>query len=324
MKKALITGISGQDGSYLAEFLLSKGYEVFGIVRRNQLEDPERDLWRLTDSIKDIHLFPGSIESYAAISQIINECQPDECYHLAASSYVSYSLEDSFSTINANVNGTLNVISAIHQITPQCRFYFAGSSELFGRAEDAPQNEKTPFHPRSIYGITKAAGYYFTENFREDFQMYACNGILFNHESPRRGFEYVTRKITHGAAKIKLGLSKNLKLGNLDATRDWGYAKDYVKAMWMMLQIDEAEDFVIATGEQHSVRDFCEIAFARLDMDYHDYVLSDKVFYRPAENIPLIGNATYAREKLGWAPSLSFKELVELMVDADYELLNKA
>ena len=324
MKKALITGISGQDGSYLAELLLSESYEVYGIVRRDQLEYPERDLWRITNIIDDVHLTPGSIESYSAISSIINDCQPDECYHLAASSFVSDSYDDSFSTINANINGTLNVISAIHQFAPNCRFYFAGSSELFGRANQAPQNEKTPFHPRSLYGITKATGFYFTENFREDYGMFACSGILYNHESPRRGFEYVTRKITYGAAKIKLGLAKTITLGNLDASRDWGYAKDYVKAMWMILHQDYPEDFVIATGKQHTVRNFCDIAFSRLGLDYQDHVISDKIFFRPMENIPLVGDASHARNILGWEPSITFKELVELMVDTDLELLKQS
>lgn len=319
--KALITGISGQDGSYLSELLLAKGYEVHGVVIRNQLEDPDRELWRLSGFINDLKLHPASIESFPALLRIINEIEPDECYHLAAVSFVSYSFDDDFSTFNTNVHGTLNVISAIHQVVPDCRFYFAGSSELFGRAQTSPQNENTPFHPRSIYGITKATGYYLTSNYRDIYGMFASNGILYNHESPRRGFEYVTRKITLGAAKIKLGLSKELSLGNLDAVRDWGFAGDYVRAMWQILQKDQPGDYVIATGETHSVREFCDIAFSRLGLDYHDFVIVDERFIRPSEIVPLIGDAAYARKELGWKPSITFQELVKMMVDADYEML---
>ena len=320
-RKALITGISGQDGSYLSELLLSKGYEVHGVVIRSQLEDPDRELWRLSNIKNDLELHPASIESYPALLRIIKEIEPDECYHLAAVSFVSYSFDDDFSTLNTNINGTLNVIAAIHQAAPNCRFYFAGSSELFGRAQTSPQDENTPFHPRSIYGITKATGYYLTSNYREIYGMFACNGILYNHESPRRGFEYVTRKISLGAAKIKLGLSKNITLGNLDAVRDWGFAGDYVKAMWQIIQKDQPGDYVIATGEPHSVREFCEIAFSRLGLEYRDYVVMDERFFRPAEVVPLIGDATHARKELGWKPSITFRELVEMMVDADYAML---
>lgn len=320
-RKALITGISGQDGSYLSELLLSKGYKVHGFVLRSELENPNRDLWRLMHFLDDIHLFPASIESYPAMFAVVKEIEPQECYHLAAKSFVSYAFDDEFVTFGTNVTGTLNILSIIKQATPDCRFYFAGTSELFGRAASAPQNEDTPFRPRSVYGITKATGYYLTSNYRELYGMFACNGILYNHESPRRGYEYVTRKISQGAAKIKLGLAQKISLGNLDAVRDWGYAADYVRAMWMILQQDEPKDFVIATGETHSVREFCQIAFARLGLNYLDHIEIDERFYRPAEAVPLVGDASRAIRELGWQVSVSFRELVEMMVDADYALL---
>lgn len=323
MKTALITGITGQDGSYLAELLLSKGYAVHGVVMPYQLENVKRELWQIKNILEQLTLHPGSIESYPSILSIIQTCQPDECYHLAAVSFVSYDFNDSFSTINININGTFNVISSLQKAAPNCRFYFAGSSELFGSAKNSPQNENTPFHPRSIYGITKAAGYYLTMNYRERFDMFACNGILYNHESPRRGAEYVTRKITIGAANIKSGLQKKLSLGNLDAVRDWGFAQDYVQAMWQMLQQDKPEDFIIATGETHSVREFCEVAFSHLDLDYKKYVMVNENFFRKGEDVPLVGNAAYARKKLCWKPSITFQELVEMMVDSDYQQIQK-
>jgi len=248
-KRALITGITGQDGSYLAEFFLEKGYEVHGIVRRVAIEDPEHRLWRIRHIIDKIVLHAASMESYASIFNVVDKLRPDECYHLAAQSFVSYSFEDEFSTINTNINGTHFVLSAIKEKAPECKFYFAGSSEMFGLAKETPQNENTPFHPRSPYGISKVAGFDLTRNYREAYNLFACSGILFNHESPRRGFEFVTRKISNAVAKIKLGLSNELKLGNLEAKRDWGYAGDYVKAMWLMLQEDKPDDYVIATGE---------------------------------------------------------------------------
>jgi len=319
--KALITGISGQDGSYLSQLLLTKGYEVHGFVLRSELENPARDLWRLKDCIQDIHLYPALIESYPAMYAVVQDLKPDECYHLAAKSFVSYTFDDDFITFDTNVNGTLNILSILHQTAPHCRFYFAGSSELFGRAAHAPQNEATPFHPRSVYGITKATGYYLTSNYRETYGMFACSGILYNHESPRRGFEYVTRKISLGAARISLGLADTLHLGNLDAVRDWGFAGDYVQAMWMILQNKRPVDYVIATGETHSVREFCQVAFSRLGLDYRDYVVRDEKYYRPAEEVPLVGDASRARRELGWQPRVGFHELVEMMVDADVEML---
>lgn len=317
MKKALITGITGQDGSYLAELLLEKGYDVHGVVLRNEIEDPERSLARLTDSINDLTLHVGSIESYPSLQNIIEKVEPDECYHLAASSFVSYTFDDEISVFNTNINGTHNVLSALKNSAPSCRFYFAGSSEMFGRAKTSPQSEDTPFNPRSAYGITKTTGFYLTTNYRENYGMYACTGIAYNHESPRRGFEYVTRKISRGAVQIKLGLLNKLSLGNLDAVRDWGYAPDYVKAMWKMLQQEKPQDFVIATGVGHTIREFCQVAFARLGLDYHDHVVFDQKFFRPVEAVPLIGNASRASGGLDWCPEVDFHTLVALMVDGD-------
>lgn len=323
MKKALITGISGQDGSYLAELLIKNGDEVHGLVLRNEIENTDRALANISGIVKQIVLHTGSIESYVSLSKIIQEVQPDECYHLAASSFVSYSIDDEYSIFNTNVMGTHNVLSALQNFAPGCRFYFAGSSELFGRASKAPQNEETPFHPRSAYGITKVTGFYLTSNYRENYGMFACNGILYNHESPRRGYEYVTRKITRGAAQIKLGQLDKLALGNLDSQRDWGYAPDYVKAMWLMLQQEKADDYVIATGRPHSIRDVCEIAFSHLGLDYEKLVYSDPKFFRPTEEVPLIGDATKARESLGWVPSISFDDMIALMVETDYKRLTE-
>jgi len=248
MKKALITGITGQDGSYLAELLLEKGYEVHGLVRRVALEDPTHRLWRIKHILDRLILHSASLESYASIFNVVEKIKPDECYHLAAQSFVSYSFEDAFSTINTNINGTLFILSTIKEKAPDCRFYFAGSSEMFGKVKETPQNEDTPFYPRSPYGISKVAGFDLTRNFRESYDLFACNGMLFNHESPRRGFEFVTRKITSTVARIKQGLESELRLGNLEAKRDWGFAGDYVEAMWLMLQQDQPEDYVIATG----------------------------------------------------------------------------
>lgn len=319
MKKALITGITGQDGSYLAEFLLQKGYEVHGLVLRNEIEDPERSLMRLKNSISDLILHVGSIESYPSLQAIFEKEQPDECYHLAAYSFVSYSFDDEFSVFNTNINGTHNVLSALKNSAPNCRFYFAGSSELFGRAKSSPQNEETPFNPRSAYGITKVTGFHLTANYRENYGLFACTGIAYNHESPRRGFEYVTRKISRGAALIKRGQMEMLPLGNLEAVRDWGYAPDYVQAMWKMLQQAEPRDYVIATGKGHTIREFCQLAFERVGLDYTDHVSFDPKFYRPVEAVPLIGDASRASAELKWAPQIGFKELVNLMVDDDFE-----
>ena len=324
MKKALITGITGQDGSYLAEFLLEKGYEVHGIVRRVALEDPMRRLSRIQNSIDDIQLHAASLESYASIFRVVEAICPNECYHLAAQSFVSYSFDDEFSTINTNINGTHYVLSAIKEKAPDCKFYFAASSEMFGNAQTSPQNEGTPFRPRSPYGISKVAGYELTRNYREAYNIYACNGIAFNHESERRGYEFVTRKISSFVAAIKLGLKHELRLGNLDAKRDWGYAPDYVRGMWMMLQQDEPDDYVLATGETHSVREFVDIAFSEVDLDWEEYVSIDDRFFRPAEVFELRGNSSKAREKIGWQPEVNFENLVKKMVRSDLNQLRES
>ncbi|OGR84403.1 MAG: GDP-mannose 4,6-dehydratase [Elusimicrobia bacterium RIFCSPLOWO2_01_FULL_54_10] len=321
MKRALITGITGQDGSYLAEFLLSKGYEVHGIVRRVAMEDPEHRLWRIKHFMNDLKLHAASLESFPSIYKVVRETGPDECYHLAAQSFVSYSFEDEFSTMNTNINGTHFMLAAIKELTPNCRFYFAASSEMFGKVEQVPQTEKTRLHPRSTYGISKVAGYDLTRNYREAYDLHASSGILYNHESPRRGFEFVTRKITSHAAKIKLGLAKELQLGNLEAKRDWGHARDYVQAMWLMLQQNKPEDYVIATGETHSVREFCDLAFRQVGLDYKKFVKIDPAFYRPAEVELLLGNAAKAKKKLKWKSKTPFKNLVKEMVETDIELL---
>ena len=323
MKKALITGITGQDGSYLSELLISKGYEVHGIVRRVALEDPQARMWRIKHILNKIHIHSASMESYASIFNVVSDVQPDECYHLAAQSYVSYSFEDEFSTISTNLNGTHYVLSAIKRQAPHCRFYFAASSEMFGNATETPQNENTPFHPRSPYGISKLAGFELTKNYREAYGLFAISGILFNHESPRRGAEFVTRKISTAAAKISLGMEKEIRLGNLEAKRDWGHSRDYVVAMWMMLQQEEPEDYVIASGRSHSVRDFLKIAFNYVDLDYRKYLMVDKELYRPAEVNILQGDASKAREKLKWMPTITFEELVKEMVNNDRKLCSK-
>lgn len=323
MKKALITGITGQDGSYLAELLLERGYEVHGIVRRVALEDPEHRLWRLRHLRDRIILHSASLESYASIFKVVDDIKPDECYHLAAQSFVSYSFEDEFSTINTNINGTHYVLSAIKQNAPKCKFYFAASSEMFGHVRETPQNELTPFYPRSPYGISKVAGFDLTRNYREAYGIFAASGILFNHESPRRGFEFVTRKITDGVAKIKLGLAKEIKLGNLDAQRDWGFSGDYVQAMWQMLQQKEPEDFVIATGKTNSVKEFVDMAFKHVGLNWQDHVVTDKTLFRPAEVNILIGDYSKANKKFGWKPKVDLSGLVKMMVDADLERLKK-
>jgi GDPmannose 4,6-dehydratase len=322
-KRALITGITGQDGSYLAEFLLERGYQVHGIIRRVALEDPRHHLWRLQHILDRIILHPGSIESYASIFKIVEKVKPDECYHLAAQSFVSYSFEDEFSTINTNINGTHFVLSAIKEKAPKCKFYFAASSEMFGLAKDSPQNENTPFHPRSPYGISKAGGFYLTQNYREAYGLFACSGICFNHESCRRGFEFVSRKISNAVAEIKLGLSKELRIGNLEAKRDWGFAADYVGAMYLMLQQDKPDDYVVATGVTHSVKEFVKLAFETVGLNWKDYVVIDKTLYRPAEVYLLRGDYSKAKKKLGWQPTVNFEELVKMMVEADLERIKK-
>jgi GDPmannose 4,6-dehydratase len=317
MKRALITGITGQDGSYLAELLIEKGYQVHGIVRRVALEDPAHRLWRINHLLDSITLHAATLESYASLFNVVEKVRPHECYHLAAQSFVSYSFEDAFSTLNTNINGTLYILSALKEKAPNCRFYFAATSEMFGKVHETPQTENTPFHPRSPYGISKVAGFDLTRNYRESYDMYACSGILFNHESPRRGFEFVTRKITSTVARIKMGLASELRLGNLDAKRDWGYAGDYVQAMWLMLQQDEPDDFVIATNETHSVKEFVDLAFERVGLKWEDHVVIDKRFYRPAEVMLLQGDYGRASRKLGWSPVSRFEDIVRSMVDAD-------
>lgn len=323
MKKAFITGISGQDGSYLSELLLGKGYEVHGMVRRISMEDPKIRLSRIRHLLEFTRfvLHSGSLESYASILKLVDLIQPDECYHLAAQSFAPYSFDDEFSTMNTNVNGTHNVLSAIKARTPKCKVYFAASSEMFGNAEISFQDENTSFSPRSSYGISKVAGYHLTKYYREAWDIFACNGILFNHESPRRGMEYVTRKITTAVARIKLGIQKDkLVLGNIEAYRDWGHAIDYVRAMWLMLQRDVCDDYVIATGESHSVREFLDVAFSYVDLDYKEYIEIDADLFRPAEIFELKGNAKKARKLLGWQNDFTFVALVKEMVDSDLRI----
>lgn len=318
-RKALITGITGQAGSYLAEHLIELGYEVHGIVRRVALEDPGRRIGRIIHLQDKVVLHPASLESYPSIFHVVSQYEFDECYHLAAQSFVAESFTDGFSTMNTNINGTHYMLAALRELRPKCRFYFAGSSEMFGKVKETPQNENTPFHPRSPYGISKVAGFDLTRNYREAYGMYCVGGILFNHESPRRGFEFVTRKITSTVAQIKSGLASELRLGNLDAKRDWGHAADYVRAMHLMLQQPEPDDYVIATGATHSVREFCELAFSQAGLDFQEYVRTDEKFYRPAEVDLLVGDSSKARKALGWKPRYSFRELVREMVEADLQ-----
>jgi GDPmannose 4,6-dehydratase len=316
-KRALITGITGQDGSYLSELLLSKSYEVHGIVRRVALEDPENRLSRLDGVRSRLKLHAASLESYASLHAVVEQVLPDECYHLAAQSFVSYSFDDEFSTIQTNINGTHYLLAVLKHLAPRCRFYFAGSSEMFGKADEVPQTERTRFHPRSTYGISKVAGFDLTRNYREAYQMHATNGILFNHESPRRGFEFVTRKITAGVARIAAGKSKELRLGNLEAKRDWGHAREYVDAMWRMLQQPEPDDYVIATGKTYSVREFAELAFGYVGLDYRKYVVMDPDMYRPSEVNILRGDPSKAQRVLGWRHQVELKELVREMLVTD-------
>ena len=322
-KVALITGITGQDGSYLSELLLSKGYKVHGIVRRVAFEDENHRLSRIKNILNDVTLHAGSLESYASLFNIILKIKPDEVYHLAAQSYVGYSFEDEFSTLNINVNGTHYLLSATKEFAyNKVKFYFAGTSEMFGKVKETPQNENTPFNPRSSYGISKVTAYHLVKNYREAYNLHASSGILFNHESPRRGFEFVTRKISFGVSKIKKGLQKKLRLGNIKAKRDWGHAKDYVEAMWLMLQQKKPDDFVIGTGKEHSVEDFAKKAFAHVGLNYKDYVISDKILFRPAEVDTLLADSSKAKKILKWKPKISFDDLVANMVDHDMEQIN--
>jgi GDPmannose 4,6-dehydratase len=313
VKKALITGITGQDGSYLADLLLSKGYQVHGMVRRASTETFDR-----IAHVKDrIVLRQGDLLDQFSLVKLMEEIQPDEIYNLAAMSFVPTSWSQPVLTGEFTGLGVTKMLEAMRMVCPKARFYQASSSEMFGKVRETPQNENTPFYPRSPYGVAKAYGHFITVNYRESYDLFALSGILFNHESPRRGLEFVTRKISNGVARIKLGLQTELRMGNLDAKRDWGFAGDYVEAMWRMLQQDAADDYVVATGETHSVREFLEIAFARVGLDYRDHVVIDPAFIRPAEVELLLGDSSKARSKLGWAPKVSFRQLVEMMVDAD-------
>ncbi len=319
MKRALITGITGQDGSYLAEFLLDKGYEVYGMVRRLSVENYLR-----IEHIKDrIVLRQADLLDQLSIINLIRDIQPDEIYNLAAQSFVPTSFEQPVLTGEFTALGVTRMLEAIRLVNPRIKFYQASSSEMFGKVRETPQNELTPFYPRSPYGVAKVYGHWITVNYRESYNIFACSGILFNHESPRRGLEFVTRKISYHVAKIKLGLANELRLGNLKARRDWGFAGDYVKAMWLMLQQEVPSDYVIATGVTHSVQEFVEIAFDHVGLDWKKYVVVDPKFIRPAEVDFLQGNAQKAKQELGWEPTVSFEELVKMMVDADLELLSK-
>jgi len=318
-KKALITGVTGQDGSYLADFLLEKGYEVYGMVRRSSMEKFDR-----VEHIKDrINIRQADLLDQYSISKIIEEVQPEEVYNLAAMSFVPTSWDQPVLTAEFTAIGVTRMLEAIRAVNPRVRFYQASSSEMFGLVKEIPQTELTPFHPRSPYGVAKVYGHWITVNYRESYNIFGVSGILFNHESPRRGIEFVTRKVTYNAAKIKLGLSKELRLGNLEAKRDWGYALDYVEAMWLMLQQDKPDDFVIASGETHSVRELVEIAFSHLGLDYNDFVVLDKKFIRPAEVDLLRGDFSKAKKILGWQPKVHFAQLIKMMVDADLALLKK-
>jgi GDPmannose 4,6-dehydratase len=319
-KRALITGITGQDGSYLAEFLLAQGYDVIGMVRRTSTVTFDR-IQHIQD---DLELVQGDLLDQSSLMEVLSEYKVSEVYNLAAQSFVPTSWKQPVLTGEFTALGVTRILEAIRTVNPEIRFYQASSSEMFGKVQQVPQTEKTPFWPRSPYGVAKVYGHWITVNYRESYNLFACSGILFNHESPRRGFEFVTRKISHGVAKIKLGHAKDLRLGNLDSQRDWGFAGDYVRAMWQMLQQPEPDDYVVAMGETHSVREFCEIAFSRVGLNWQDFVVQDPAFMRPAEVDQLIGNPTKAAAKLGWEPEVSFKGLVEMMVDADVKELQRA
>ncbi len=318
-KRALITGITGQDGSYLAEFLLEQGYDVIGMIRRSSTVNFER-IAHIQDQIT---LVPGDLMDEVSLIALLREHRPSEVYNLAAQSFVQTSFSQPVFTGEVTGLGVTRILDAIRLTDPEIRFYQASSSEMFGKVVEVPQRETTPFYPRSPYGVAKVYGHWITVNYRESYNLFACSGMLFNHESPRRGLEFVTRKITHGVAQIKLGLAKELRLGNLDAQRDWGFARDYVKAQWLMLQQDVPDDYVIATGQTHSVRRFCEVAFGHVDLDYQDYVVLDERYMRPAEVDLLVGDPSKAKAKLGWEPETTFEQLVEMMVDADLALLKQ-
>ena len=316
-KKALITGITGQDGSYMADLLLEKGYKVYGLVRRSSHEPTDR-IHHILDRIT---LLNGDLTDQSSLDEAVRVSDPDEIYNLAAQSFVPVSWKQPILTGDVTGLGLTRILEAVRRVKPVARFYQASSSEMFGKVQEVPQTEKTPFYPRSPYGVSKVYGHYMTINYRESYNLFACSGICFNHESPRRGLEFVTRKITYYAAKIKLGLEKELPMGNLDAKRDWGFAGDYVEAMWKMLQADKADDFIIATGETHSVREFVQIAFETLGLDYKKYVRVDPRFLRPAEVDLLLGSPAKIKKALRWEPKVSFQELVKMMVESDLKLL---
>ncbi len=318
-KVALITGITGQDGSYLAEFLLEKGYKVYGMVRRSSVEKFER----IEHLIGKVELVQGDLLDQFSLISILKETKPDEVYNLAAQSFVPTSWAQPVLTSEFTAVGVTKLLEAIRLVDRSIKFYQASSSEMYGKVRETPQGELTPFYPRSPYGVAKVYGHYITVNYRESYGLFAVSGILFNHESPRRGLEFVTRKVTHGVAKIKLGLAQDLRLGNLDAKRDWGFAGDYVRAMWLMLQQPKPEDYVISTGETHSVQELVEIAFGHVDLDWQKYVVLDKAFIRPAEVDLLLGDSSKAQKELGWKPSVSFSEMIKMMVDADIQRLSK-
>ena len=318
MPTAFITGITGQDGSYLAELLLSKGYKVVGVARRSSTVTYER----VEHLLDDITVVQGDLHDQGSLLALLEEYEPTEIFNLAAQSFVPTSWSQPALTGDVTALGVTRILEAMRFVNPKIKFYQASSSEMFGKVLEVPQNENTPFYPRSPYGVAKVYGHWITINYRESFDMFAVSGILFNHESPRRGLEFVTRKITDGVARIKLGLAKELRLGNLESRRDWGYAGDYVEAMWMMLQQDEPDNFVIGTGETHAVREFCEVAFGHVDLDYTEYVVQDERFYRPAEVDLLVSDPSKARSVLGWEPAVNFQELVTMMVDADMERLS--
>jgi GDPmannose 4,6-dehydratase len=316
-KTALITGITGQDGSYLAEFLLEKGYRVVGMVRRTSTINFDR-IAHIQDALEIVQ---GDLLDQSSLTDTIREYRPDEVYNLAAQSFVPTSFNQPVLTGEFTALGVTRMLEAVRQVKPDTRFYQASSSEMFGKVAEVPQRETTPFHPRSPYGVAKVYGHWITINYRESYNLFACNGILFNHESPRRGLEFVTHKVTYAAARIKHGLQRELLLGNMEARRDWGFAGDYVRGMWLMLQQDKPDDYVLATGETHSVRELCDVAFHRAGLDWQDYVVTDSRHYRPAEVDLLIGDATKAHTALGWKPKVAFQELVEMMTDADLETL---
>ncbi len=320
MPVALITGITGQDGSYLAEFLLSKGYDVVGMVRRSSTVTSER----IQHIQNDIDIAQGDLHDQSSLVAILEQYKPDEVYNLAAQSFVATSWSQAVLTGEVTALGVTRLLEAIRSVSPQTRFYQASSSEMFGKVTDTPQRETTSFYPRSPYGVAKVYGHWITVNYRESYGLYTVSGILFNHESPRRGLEFVTRKISHGAASVKLGLAKELRLGNLEARRDWGFAGEYVQAMWKMLQQEKPEDFVVGTGETHSVREFADLAFKCVGLNYEDYVVQDPHFLRPSEVDMLVSDSAKARRKLGWKPGVKFQGLVEMMVEADLRRLKDA